>query len=292
MKDARMQDGTFSPTPPPPPRVQVSVGERRCGDALSDTEENACLPSASGERAGEFAPEEAVREISDRGRTFRPKRRVATIAAAAALFAIAAVVAFAVMALDRVESASDERAIDPRPSTATARAGENAPTEEAAQAQGDIAAQLAAVAADEDGVFASYVQRLVDCYDAGVDRSASYGFADLGISSADLAEKLRDGLSFSVESVDVYGNKAWVGVEVTSKSFSDQADIFAASVAAAPAYEDADAYRDYLKSSLLGAFDRVKPRTGDALVVIESADEGWRLSSDDIASLLGEAWYG
>lgn len=292
MKDAEKQDAAFSPTPPPPPRVQVSVGERRCDDEPSDVEEGACLSSASAERTGEPSSEEAVQEASGRERACRPKRRVAAIAVAAALFAIAAVVAFAAIALDRAESASDERAIDPRPSTATARAGEGVPTEETAQAQGDIAAQLAAVAADEDGVFASYVQQFVDCYDAGVDGSTSYGFADLGISSAELAEKLRDGLSFSVESVDVYGSKAWVGVEVTSKSFSDQADVFAASVAAAPAYEDADGYRDYLKSSLLGAFDRVKPRAGDALVVIERTDEGWRLSSDDIASLLGEAWYG
>lgn len=289
--DRRDEDSRF--IPPPPPCEQVARSEGAIGASVGEKPDDAA-PFGRKERADAPACDAtAASEASEaKARPERPKRRIAIIAAAACLLAVAAAVSFAAMAAGAGKGASDERAIDPRPSNVAARGDAAAPSAEAAQAQQDIAAQFAALAADEDGVLEAYVRQFIEDYDAGVDETASYGFSDLGISSEELADKLAEGMSLSVVSADVYGDKAWVEASVTSKSFSDQADIFAASVADAADCEDAEQYKAYLKEKLLAAFDRVRPRTASVLVVVERGDEGWRLSSDDIATLLGEAWYG
>ena len=108
-----------------------------------------------------------------------------------------------------------------------------------------------------------------------------------------MTAKLRVGLSFEVEAVDVYGDKAWVEAKVFSKSFSEQADVFAARLAgAALNYEDAESYKAYVKEALLGAFDSVKARSKSSLVVVDRDESGWSFSPDDVASLLGGAWCG
>lgn len=288
--DRRDDDSRF--IPPPPPCEQV--GRSGSASDVSFDEEPGEAPLSARE-GGEKRPVCAAPSSAADARQScpgRPSRRIAVIVAAACLLAVAAVVSFAAMAAGQGGAASDERAIDPQPSGAATRVDDAAPSAEARQAQQDIASQLSALAADEDGALEAYVRQFIEDYDAGVDAAASYGFSDLGISSAELTERLAQGLAFSIVSADVYGDKAWIEVSVTSKSFSDQSDIFAASISDAARCEDAEQYKQYLKERLLEAFDRVKPRTASALVVVERGEEEWMLSSDDIATLLGEAWYG
>ncbi|MDO4442280.1 MAG: hypothetical protein Q4B69_00165 [Slackia sp.] len=292
MHDADRREESFRPTPPPPPREQV-VGEvspdsAECGDAF--------VRSAPAEHAGEARAH--TDDDGDSGRlraqngSGGSKRRIIAIAVAAGVLALVAAAAFAAMVLGSADAVPEERAIDPKPPIIAARSNDEAVSAESEQAQEDVSAQLSALAGNEDGVLERYVEQFIGDYDAGVDTATSYRFSDLGITPEELAEKLQEGLSFSVEGADVYGDKAWVEVSVASKSFSDQADVFAASVAFGSDAADAEQYKEYLKESLLGAFDKVKPREESLLVVIERGDAGWSLSSEDVATLLGAAWYG
>ena len=220
----------------------------------------------------------------------RPRHRGALVAAAACAAALAVAVGALAVGLSEESKPADDRTIDSRPAAASTNAS---PSAEASEAEEALSAQLAAVAADEDGVLSAYVERFMADYDAGIDPDSSYRFSDLGISAEELTEKLRVGLSFEVEAVDVYGDKAWVEARVSSKSFSEQADVFAARLTgAALNYEDAESYKAYVKEALLGAFDSVKARSKSSLVVVDRDESGWSFSPDDVASLLGGAWCG
>ena len=220
----------------------------------------------------------------------RPRHRGALVAAAACAAALAVAVGALAVGLSEESKPADDRTIDSRPAAASTNAS---PSAEASEAEEALSAQLAAVAADEGGVLSAYVERFMADYDAGIDPDSSYRFSDLGISAEELTAKLRVGLSFEVEAVDVYGDKAWVEAKVFSKSFSEQADVFAARLAgAALNYEDAESYKAYVKEALLGAFDSVKARSKSSLVVVDRDESGWSFSPDDVASLLGGAWCG
>ncbi len=281
MDQEHSKDEAFRPTPPPPPIVQVPAGATAVSqDASGQPDEAPASDAAS-------PSEPAVPERSTR-------RRVVIVAAAVCAVALAAGIVAAVVLTNMHAAAQvDEgRTLDSKTETSKTQQAGTSDSEEAIEARKAFAAQLDALAANENGELTAYVQQFIDEYDAGVDAGGSYGFADLGITADELAEKLKDGLVFEIENVDVYDGKAWVDLEVTSKSFSDQADVFASAVDEADAFDDAEAYKAYLKEQLLGAFDKVQPQTEADLVVIEASEEGWVLSENDVSSLLGTAWYG
>ena len=269
---------------PPPPYEQV---------AAHDEGDRADAPLL--DRGGALPPSRMTRKrpASDGDGTAaerRPRHRGALVAAAACAAALAVAVGALAVGLSEESKPADDRTIDSRPAAASTNAS---PSAEASEAEEALSAQLAAVAADEDGVLSAYVERFMADYDAGIDPDSSYRFSDLGISAEELTAKLRVGLSFEVEAVDVYGDKAWVEAKVSSKSFSEQADVFAARLAgAALNYEDAESYKAYVKEALLGAFDSVKARSKSSLVVVDRDESGWSFSPDDVASLLGGAWCG
>ncbi len=275
---------------PPPPHEQVAARDE-CDRADAAAQGDA--PSL--DRGGALPPSRMARKrfASDgdgatAGR--RPRHRGALVAATACATALAVAIGALAVGLSEESKPADDRAIDSRPAAASTNASSSA---EASEAEEALFAQLAAVAADEDGALSAYVERFMADYDAGIDPDSSYRFSDLGISAEELTAKLKAGLSFEVEAVDVYGDKAWVEVGVSSKSFSEQADVFAAKLAgAALNYDDAESYKAYVKEALLGAFDSVKARSKSSLIVVDRGEDGWSFSSDDVASLLGGAWCG
>lgn len=295
MDEQAGNDDGFRPIPPPPPCEQVVARSSEASDAG--------FAAAAAPSSGERCASPGAAGVPDAGRTepqgrtaqgaARAKNRRAVGAVAAAMAVVAGIgIAVAAFSAATTQQVDDERAIDRNAAKAAAQTEGEDRSQEASDAQTALSAQLFALAANEDASLEAYVLQFMADYDAGTD-SSSYGFADLGISAEELTEKLCDGLSFEVVSVDVYGSKAWVDVSVTSKSFSDQADAFAAAMNGADReYEDADAYKAALKEALLGAFDTVKPRSSDMLVVVNRGDDGWAFTSDDVASLLGSAWYG
>lgn len=288
VKDEERKGGALPA--PPPPYEQVAAhdeGDRADAAAKGDA------PLL--DRGGALPPSRMTRKrsASDGDGTAverRPRHRGALVAAAACAAALAVAVGALAIGLSEESKPADDRTIDSRPAAASTNAS---PSAEASEAEEALSAQLAAVAADEDGVLSAYVERFMADYDAGIDPDSSYRFSDLGISAEELTAKLRVGLSFEVEAVDVYGDKAWVEAKVSSKSFSEQADVFAARLAgAALNYEDAESYKAYVKEALLGAFDSVKARSKSSLVVVDRDESGWSFSPDDVASLLGGAWCG
>lgn len=289
------RDMRFPQPPPPCEQVARAVGveeESRAGfsAAVSDCVESAGVARASLEHADAAASNEGGPR--DARRVSRTSRAVLVAATCAAVVGIGVALAAAGGAYVRAGSADADRAVDAQESRSLARSVGGAQEEDAVVVEEAVSAQLAALASDEDGVLTAYVQQFLDGYDAGIDAAVSYGFADIGITADDLTDKLREGLSFSVDRVDVYGDRAWIDVSVSSKSFSDQADAFAAARMEEGAYADDESYRAALKEALLSSFDKVKPRETDMLVVVDEGEEGWLLSSDDISSLLGSAWYG
>ncbi|MDO5042292.1 MAG: hypothetical protein Q4D92_02135 [Slackia sp.] len=299
--DEKQQEGGLFPAPPPPHEQVAGHSKERepafFASSFSDSDEagqgmldrlEACDSQEKGRTSSD-----AVRSGFSQG--LAPKRLAAIIAGVACFLAVVAVVSAAAMAwMGGSSAASDERAIDSRPANAergTSNAEEQ--SSEASQVQEELSSQLAALAADEDGKLSAYVERFMADYDAGVDPALSYGFSDLGISAEELMEKLCDGLAFNIESVDVYGSKAWVEVTVVSKGFSEQGDVFASRMAdSAGGFDDAEQYKIFMKDALLAAFDEVKARSNTALVVVDRDEDGWSLSFEDTASLLGDAWYG
>lgn len=288
VKDEERKSGSL-PAPPPPYEQVAARGEDE-QDAAGAWGDDLLL-----DRGQVSPPPRIARKRTpsdDEGRTAerRPLHRAALIAAVACVAAFAVAVGALAVGLSEGLKPADDRAIDSRPAAAPSNASSSAESSEVEEA---LSAQLAAVAADEDGALSAYVERFMADYDAGIDPASSYRFSDLGISTEELVAELRIGLGFRVEAVDVYGSKAWVEVTTTSKSFSEQADAFAAKVAgAASNYEDAESYREYLKEALLSSFDGVMARPSSALVVVDRGEDGWSFSSDDVASLLGGAWYG
>lgn len=288
MKDEERKGGALPA--PPPPYEQVAAhdeGDRADAAAKGDA------PLL--DRGGALPPSRMTRRRSasdgdGMAAERRPRHRGALVAAAACAAALAVAVGALAVGLSEESKPADDRTIDSRPAAASTNAS---PSAEASEAEEALSAQLAAVAADEGGVLSAYVERFMADYDAGIDPDSSYRFSDLGISAEELTAKLRVGLSFEVEAVDVYGDKAWVEARVSSKSFSEQADVFAARLAgAALNYEDAESYKAYVKEALLGAFDSVKARSKSSLVVVDRDESGWSFSPDDVASLLGGAWCG
>lgn len=288
MKDEERKGGALPA--PPPPYEQVAAhdeGDRADAAAKGDA------PLL--DRGGALPPSRMTRRRSasdgdGMAAERRPRHRGALVAAAACAAALAVAVGALAVGLSEESKPADDRTIDSRPAAASTNAS---PSAEASEAEEALSAQLAAVAADEGGVLSAYVERFMADYDAGIDPDSSYRFSDLGISAEELTAKLRVGLSFEVEAVDVYGDKAWVEAKVFSKSFSEQADVFAARLAgAALNYEDAESYKAYVKEALLGAFDSVKARSKSSLVVVDRDESGWSFSPDDVASLLGGAWCG
>lgn len=282
---------------PPPPCEQVA---RAAG---FDEESHVDSSAAASDRVEAANVARASRESVDASASIeggprdarcvsRTSRVVLITAACAAIVGIGVALAAAGGAYVRAGSADADRAVDAQESRSLARSVGGAQEEDAAVVEEAVSAQLAALACDEGGVLTAYVQQFLDGYDAGIDAAVSYGFADIGITADDLADKLREGLSFSVDHVDVYGDRAWIDVSVSSKSFADQADVFAVARMDEGAYADDENYRAALKEALLSSFDKVKPRETDMLVVVDEGDAGWLLSSGDMSSLLGSAWYG
>lgn len=280
---------------PPPPYEQVASceqSESRASDAGSDEpllergSVSACPVAKRGRAIAEGEKPQANGDDDRRAKLHRG----AVAAAVACAAALAVAVGALVVGLNDRPEVDEDRVIDSRPAAASAKAE---PSAEASEVEAALFDQLSALVADEDAALTGYVERFMAAYDAAIDPESSYRFCDLGITPEELVDKLKAGLAFKIESVDVYGGKAWVEVSVSSKSFSEQADAFAAKVAgAALDHEDAEAYKAYLKEALLDSFDGVKVRPGSALVVVDRGEDGWGFSSDDVASLLGAAWYG
>lgn len=300
MNEEQQRGGAFPAPPPPFEQVARHVRE------ADEPEPASFLPEPAGKEKGASARfemhgfREREQEAPDAGRRAlledAPSRRLAAvIAGVACLLALVAVIAAVAMAwMGGSSETADDRAIDPRPARITqGSSGEGAQSAEAVQAQEELSAQLAALVADDDGELSAYVGQFMADYDADVDAAVSYGFSDLGISVEELTEKLCDGLSFDIEGIDVYGDKAWVEVSVVSKGFSEQSDVFASKMAeSADDFENAEQYKGFMKDALLASFDEVKTRSNTMLVVVGRGEDGWNLSSEDMASLLGAAWYG
>lgn len=304
------------PPAPPAPNVQLaqSHGAKSC-DA-PDSEEGLPFRRKSSEQSLEGEGSEKRLEISDareklanakkvhrkdsdetRGvkRALLSDRRILVVVAGVlCLVCVVAIAAFSMLPQATTdETRSDDRVVDSDSGQNSAVVFDTNATADAREVSEAIAGQFDALSKDEDLQLTSYVQVFMQDYDAGVSKGVSYGFSDLGITADELSAKLQDGLSAEVVSVDVYGDKAWVEVSVVSRSFADQTEAFAAAMARGDRdFADEESYKEYLKQELLGAFDEVDPRTHETLIVMEREDGGWRLSSENMASLLGMAWYG
>lgn len=163
---------------------------------------------------------------------------------------------------------------------------------EAVVAADQISAAFSSLASDEDGVFTGFVAAFMEDYDQGVNTEVSYTLSDLGIQSEELAPLLLSGFSCTAASVDVQGQTAWVNVEVTSKSFADQANAFAQAVeSGAAAVQDEESYKAFLKQAYLEAFDGVSPRSHSLLVTVARTDDGWTVTDDTMEYILGSVWY-
>lgn len=185
---------------------------------------------------------------------------------------------------------------------------EEPPLSEAESAAVSAAAEaaFAALSADEDGRFTGFVQELIDAYDEGASGGQSYGLSDLGLTAEELSTRLRNGFSCEVINVDAYGSMAWVDVDVTARSLVDLAEEFTALVSegesdaasqdeadesSADAFENAEAYKEYLKENFLRAIDSTQPRTVSMTVTLERVDDVWTLTDSTAEYLLGTAWY-
>ena len=266
--------GAAVPPPPPAPCIEF--------DARAE----------AGDGGATNSPSHAAKR---KGRRRRPS--TSTIVALVAVVVVIAGIFFGMQALNAAQSRPvDTRLADTPAQNASGASGESADgktTDEAAQkqAKADVQNSLDALADDEDGEFLAYVGEFVDSYDAGVTEG-SYSFADLDISAADLAPRLRSEFECKVVKVDVYNGVAWVDVDVTSKSISSAAESFAKAVAGeALECDDERAYRERLKEALLDTLDKQKVRTVRVLLTLEHGDDGWDLAQSDVESLLGTAWH-
>ena len=296
--------------PPPAPSVQLAQahGERPC-DALDSDDDRGFVQEPCGR-----APEEggaagvadgrseafgrrrrAEKSAGGRGRSVVSDRRALVVAAGVFCLALIVAVAAFFMApqMDADESRSSDRATEADSERNSAVVLDANATADAREVNELVTGQFEALSKNENSELTFYVQAFLEDYDEGVDESVSYGFSDLGITADELAEKLCNDLGAEVVSVDAYGDKAWVEVSVTSRSFSDQAEVFAASVARSNQdFADEESYKEYLRRTLLESFDGLEPRTNDTLIVVERVDGAWQLSSENMTSLLGMAWYG
>ena len=237
----------------------------------------------------------AEKSAGGRGRSLVADRRALVVAAG--VFCLALIVAVAAFFMapqtDADESRSSDRATEADSERNSAVVLDANATADAREVNELVTGQFEVLSKNENSELTFYVQAFMEDYDEGVDESASYGFSDLGITADELAEKLCNDLGAEVVSVDAYGDKAWVEVSVTSRSFSDQAEVFAASVARSNQdFADEESYKEYLRKTLLESFDGLEPRTNDTLIVVERVDGAWQLSSENMTSLLGMAWYG
>lgn len=222
------------------------------------------------------------------------RRILVVVAGVLCLVCVVAIAAFTILPQAATDEArSDDRVVGSDSGRDSAVVFDTNATADAREASEAVVGQFVALSKNEDSQLTTYVQAFMQDYDAGVNKNVSYGFSDLGITADELSAKLQDGLSAEVVSVDVYGDKAWVEVSVVSRSFADQTEAFAAAMARGDRdFADEESYREYLKQELLGAFDEVEPRAHETLIVMEREDEGWQLSPENMASLLGTAWYG
>ena len=296
--------------PPPAPSVQLAQahGERPC-DALDSDDDRGFVQEPCGRvpEEGEAAGvadgrseafgrrRRAEKSAGGRGRSLVSDRRALVVAAG--VFCLALIVAVAAFFMapqtDVDESRSSDRATEADSERNSAVVLDANATVDAREVNELVTGQFEALSKNENSELTFYVQAFMEDYDEGVDESVSYGFSDLGITADELAEKLCNDLGAEVVSVDAYGDKAWVEVSVTSRSFSDQAEVFAASVARSNQdFADEESYKEYLRKTLLESFDGLEPRTNDTLIVVERVDGAWQLSSENMTSLLGMAWYG
>lgn len=294
--------------PPPAPSVQLAQahGERSCNEPGSDdlgfAQETCGRAPEEGEAAGAadrrgeaFARRGTEKAVGDHRRSLISDRRVLIVAAG--VFCLALIVAAAAFFMapqtDVDESRSSDRATEADSERSSAVVLDANATADAREVSELVTGQFEILSKNENSELTPYVQAFMEDYDEGVDESVSYGFSDLGITADELAEKLRTDLEADVVSVDAYGDKAWVEVSVTSRSFSDQAEAFASAVArSSQDFADEESYKDYLRKTLLESFDGLEPRTNDTLIVVERVGGAWQLSSENMTSLLGMAWYG
>lgn len=296
--------------PPPAPSVQLAQahGERPCDALDSDDdrgfvqepcgrvpEEGKAAGVADGRSEAFGRRRRAEKSAGGRGRSVVSDRRALVVAAG--VFCLALIVAVAAFFMapqtDADESRSSDRATEADSERNSAVVLDANATVDAREVNELVTGQFEALSKNENSELTFYVQAFMEDYDEGVDESVSYGFSDLGITADELAEKLCNDLGAEVVSVDAYGDKAWVEVSVTSRSFSDQAEVFAAAVARSNQdFADEESYKEYLRKTLLESFDGLEPRTNDTLIVVERVDGAWQLSSENMASLLGMAWYG
>ena len=296
--------------PPPAPSVQLAQahGERPCDALDSDDdcgfvqepcgrvpEEGEAAGVADGRSEAFGRRRRAEKSAGGRGRSLVSDRRALVVAAG--VFCLALIVAVAAFFMapqtDADESRSSDRATEADSERNSAVVLDANATADAREVSELVTGQFEVLSKNENSELTFYVQAFMEDYDEGVDESVSYGFSDLGITADELAEKLCNDLGAEAVSVDAYGDKAWVEVSVTSRSFSDQAEVFAASVARSNQdFADEESYKEYLRKTLLESFDGLEPRTNDTLIVVERVDGAWQLSSENMTSLLGMAWYG
>lgn len=296
--------------PPPAPSVQLAQahGERPC-DALDSDDDRGFVQEPCGRvpEEGEAAGvadgcseafgrrRRAEKSAGGRGRSLVADRRALVVAAG--VFCLALIVAVAAFFMapqtDTDESRSSDRATEADSERNSAVVLDANATADAREVSELVTGQFEVLSKNENSELTFYVQAFMEDYDEGVDESVSYGFSDLGITADELAEKLCNDLGAEAVSVDAYGDKAWVEVSVTSRSLSDQAEVFAAAVARSNQdFADEESYKEYLRKTLLESFDGLEPRTNDTLIVVERVDGAWQLSSENMTSLLGMAWYG
>lgn len=306
------QKAVSSQAAPPPPAPSVQLAQAHGGRLRNESdpdenrdfaqephgrllEEGKTAGAADGRGRAFGRRRKAEKAEGDRRRSLVSDRRILVVAAGA--FCLALVVAAAAFFMapqtDAEESRLSDRATETDPERNSAVVLDANATADAREVSELVTGQFEALSKNENAELTFYVQAFMQDYDEGVDEGVSYGFSDLGITADELAEKLRTDLEAEVVSVDAYGDKAWVEVSVTSRSFSDQADAFASAVArSSQDFADEESYKEHLRKTLLESFDGLEPRTNDTLIVVERVDGAWQLSSENMTSLLGMAWYG